>query len=536
MGETYVFFSKLAFYTTIMDTISNDKSDPLFRLVKSFSKSEKRSFKLLYGKNNQHKKFVILFDRIDKQKAYNEEKLKKTDGITPGQLPNLKIQLYNKLLDSLRFTSGNRTAKKQVNELIENAYVLYDRCMYADCLKQLDKARLISSRYDLVTPMVEINELQQQALRLTINENSRSDVDQLLVDMDQVVKRLRQINGLSNLSLRLNSMYAQTGSTRNKAELKKVKDLFDRKISEFQGTHKEMEEQMYYHYAMTGFFFFSRNYSESEKYARKWVELMEKNPELKYQRSEFYIRALNSLLVAQNKLYAIDDFTLTQRKLANMKRDKKFNLDRNLNLQLFKAIYIHEMNRHFMLGDFRAGIRIVARHQSEINKFLPLLDQHTRFLFYYKIACLYFGANHFRQALSWLNKITMATISSVREDIQSFARILRLICYFEMNDDHGVQSNIRSTYRFLLSRKNYGQYENLIILFLKQLKGNETQNDMKKRFIELQENMVRISKLKFEKRAFIYFDMIAWLESKVQHRTIQDVFEERVKKGIRYEF
>ena len=55
----------------IIDTISNDKTDPLFRLVKSFSKSEKRSFKLLYGKGNANKKFVKLFDHIDKQKQYN---------------------------------------------------------------------------------------------------------------------------------------------------------------------------------------------------------------------------------------------------------------------------------------------------------------------------------------------------------------------------------------------------------------------------------------------------------------------------------
>lgn len=517
------------------DTISNDRQDPLFRLVKSFSKSEKRSFKLLYGKGAANKKFVKLFDHIDKQKQYNEEKLKTINGFTPGQLPNLKIQLYNKLLDSLRFSTGKKTAKQQVKELIENAYVLYDRCMYTDCLKQLDKARVLSARYDLVTPIVEINELQQQCLRLTINENNRVEVDQLLEDMNEAVQRLKQINGFSNLSLRLISMYAQIGSTRNQEELTKVKMLFDRKMAESHDL-KGMEEQMYYYYAMTAFFFFSRNYRESKKYALKWVALMEENHELKYQRAEFYIRALNSLLVAQSKLYDIDEFTPTHRKLIAIKRDKKFNLNRNINLQLFKAIYIHEINRHFMLGDFRSGIRIVARHQEEINKFLPLLDQHTRFLFYYKFACLYFGANQFRQALSWLNKITMSASSPVREDIQSFARILRLICYFEMNDDHGVQSNIRSTYRFLLSRKNYGQYENLIILFLKQLKGNETQSDMKHRFLELQEKMNRISKLKFEKRAFIYFDMIAWLESKVQNRSIQDVFEERVRKGIRYEF
>ncbi|HLP10300.1 MAG TPA: hypothetical protein VK177_00110 [Flavobacteriales bacterium] len=519
-----------------MNTISNDKIDPLFRLIKSFSKSEKRSFKMLYSKGDGNKKFVQLFDEIEKREEYDEEKLKSNKHFTPGQLPNLKIQLYNKLLDSLRFASNNRTAKKQVAELIDNAHLLYDRCMYADCLRQLDKARVLAHKFDLVTPLVEINELHQQTLRLTLNDKNSLFVDQLLGEMSIVVKRLKQINGFTNLSLQLNSQYAHIGSTRNKEELKKVKDFFTRKISEFDIKQTGIEEQLSYYTATTGFFFFTRNFREAEKYALKWLDLFEKNEELKYHRTESYIKALNSLLVAQNKLFAIDDFTLTHRKLIAIKRDKKFHLNRNLNLQLFKAIYIHEMNRHFILGDFKSGARIVVRHQPEINRILPLLDQNTRFLFCYKIACLHFGASQFRSALSWLNKITMTESTNVREDIQSFARILRLVCYFEMNDDYGVQSNIRSTYRFLLSRKNYGQYENLIIQFLKNLRGNETQSELKNQFIELQKNMMRISKLKYEKRAFIYFDMIVWLESKVQNRDIQDVFKDQVKKGIRYEF
>jgi hypothetical protein len=518
-----------------LNTISNDKIDPLFRLIKSFSKSEKRSFKMLFGKGEGDKKFVQLFDEIDKRKEYDEEKIKQLKLFTAGQLPNLKIQLYNKLLDSLRFTGNNKTAKKQVTEIIDNAHLLYDRCMYADCLRQLEKARVLAHKYDLVTPLVEINELHQQTLRLTLNDKNREFVDDLLGEMSVVVKRLKQINGFTNISLQLNSLYAHTGSTKNEEELKKVKDFFNRKISEFSAKKSGVEEQLNYYHAITGFYFFIRNFKESEKNALKWVEFIESNNDLKYHRTEFYIKALNSLLVAQNKLFKTTDFNLTHRKLIAIKRDKKFNLNRNLNLQLFKAIYIHEMNRHFMLGDFKSGVRIVIRHQAEIIRLLPLIDQNTRFLFYYKIACLYIGASQFRQALSWLNKITMMPSTNVREDIQSFARILRLVCYFEMNDDHGIQSNIRSTYRFLLSRKNYGQYENLIIQFLKNLQGNETQAELKKQFIILQEKMVRISKLKFEKRAFAYFDMIVWLESKVQKRDIQDVFKDKIKKGIRYE-
>lgn len=518
------------------DTISNANSDQIFRLIKAMSKAEKRKFKLLFGSGKVNKKFVQLFDEIDKLKVYDEEKLKHSRFITPGQLPNLKIQLYTKLLDSLKFNHVDVDARKQVGDLIENAVVLYDRCLYHDCVRQLEKARSIALRNDLVTSLVEINELHQRALRLTINENTRESVDMIRQEVDTITTRLKNINGLATISLKLNSLYAQIGSTRNKDELKKVNDFFERQIGEYSRKQTGVEERLYYYQALTTYYLFIRHYYEAKRAAHRWVNLIESNPEIKYQRPESYIKALNSLLVTQNKMYEIEAFTQTFKKLVAIKRDKNFKLNRNLLLQLFKAIYIHEMNRQFMLGDFRTGTKIVGRHLAEINRFLPLLDQHNQFLFCYKIACLYLGAGQFRMALTWLSKITMTGSTTVREDLQSFARILRLICYFEMDDDYGVQSNIKSTYRFLLSRKNYGRYESLIILFLKKLKGNESPYELKKRFVELHKNMLRISKLKYEKRAFIYFDMISWLESKVQNKPIQEIIQSKIKERGTYGF
>ena len=522
--------------TVLSDTNFNENTDSLFRLVHSLSKAEKRSFKMLFDTPNHKKQFVILFNLIERQKNYDEDKIKRVKGITLGQLPNLKIQLYSKILEALNFSSNSSKASFTVNNAIANAMVLYNRCMYSDCQKQLDKARRLAHKYDLVTSLIEINNLQQRCLRLTANENNQSVVDSLRSEMTILSRRIRIINCLAALSLKLNSMYVQIGSTRNKLELNRIKEYMSRYMKGLNLSKSGFEEQSNYFQAMTGYYFFVRNYQTSKKFANQWVHLHDSNVIIKYQRTESYIRALNALLVAQNKLADHDGFVFTQKKLVGIKRDKNFNLDRNLNLQLFKAIYIHQMNRHFMSGEFKAGTRIVSRHQQEIKRFLPLLDLQNQLLFCYKIACLYLGAGQFRQSLTWLNKITMSKAIHVREDIQSFARILRLICYFELKDDYGVQSNIRSTYRFLLSRKNYGQYENLIIRFLKNLSGNETQTELTDSFMILQKQMLHISKLKYEKRAFIYFDMIAWLESKIQNKPIQEVFQNRLKKGIRYEF
>ena len=79
-----------------------EKKDTLFTLIKSLKKSEKRYFKTTETKQ-EDTKFIRLFDLIDKQKEFDENKiLKKEPSIKPEQLSNLKAHLYNKILQSLR--------------------------------------------------------------------------------------------------------------------------------------------------------------------------------------------------------------------------------------------------------------------------------------------------------------------------------------------------------------------------------------------------------------------------------------------------
>jgi RNase P/RNase MRP subunit POP5 len=50
--------------------------------------------------------------------------------------------------------------------------------------------------------------------------------------------------------------------------------------------------------------------------------------------------------------------------------------------------------------------------------------------------------------------------------------------------------------------------------------------------IQLKAEMEKLEQNHFEKRAFIYFDIISWLESKIQKRTVQEVIREKSLKII----
>jgi hypothetical protein len=55
---------------------------------------------------------------------------------------------------------------------------------------------------------------------------------------------------------------------------------------------------------------------------------------------------------------------------------------------------------------------------------------------------------------------------------------------------------------------------------------------LREAFIELKDKLVEVSKNPYEKRSFLYLDIISWLESKIQGRPVQDVIHEKYLNKI----
>jgi len=508
-------------------------SDTLFNLIKSLSKSEKRAFKLFADRvgGKEEKKIILIFNRIDKQKVYNEKKiLSKEKSLNRIQMPNLKAHLYSQIMKCLA-TSSPRSAELKVTSLLDYARILYNKCLYDECLKMLDKAKHSAIENDTKILLLEILELEKLALRQTVHEGNEARVKFIIRETEETTKSIQNINTFSNLSLKLNSLYQRIGFIRNNFDYEKVKHFFESSLPKYEEKKLSFHEKLYLYYSYTGYYYFIQDFKSGYTYAKKWVTLFDFHPEMIFRKSEMYIRALNNLLASQNKLNLYDEFYNTHKKLIALKRDSKFLKTENINLNLFKTIYIHEINRHYMLGEFTSGTRIVRGLENELNSFLPKLDKHTILIFYYKIACLYFGASNFRMAVKWLNKIINEKEIELREDIHSFARILRLISYFELGDEELIEYSIKSTYRFLLKKRTLQRYSNLILSFLKNSKHYDTQKKLIAAFSELKMEMQKLQTSRYEKRAFLYFDIISWLESRMENRAVEEIIKGKTKKN-----
>ncbi|MES2731120.1 MAG: hypothetical protein V4714_05200, partial [Bacteroidota bacterium] len=116
--------------------------------------------------------------------------------------------------------------------------------------------------------------------------------------------------------------------------------------------------------------------------------------------------------------------------------------------------------------------------------------------------------------------------------LQCFARIISLICHFELGNKDVIKYYIKSTYRFLLMKEDLHLFQKYIIGFLKNLHNEPDDKELTSRFEQLRTQLLPLVNSGYEKRAFLYFDMISWLESKIEKRPVQDIIMEKSRLRI----
>jgi len=153
-------------------------------------------------------------------------------------------------------------------------------------------------------------------------------------------------------------------------------------------------------------------------------------------------------------------------------------------------------------------------------------------VFYYKIACLYFGTGNNKKCIEYLNKIIDFKNISVREDLMCFARILSLIAHFEAGLDYKLELQIISTLKFLVKMNELHAVQKEIIKFLKNL-GSVYPNELKSELKILYDKLKTYENDPFEKRSFLYLDILTWLESRIENKPINIIIKEKALKNVR---
>lgn len=506
--------------------------DPLFQLINSLSKAEKRHFKLHVGQvNAKDSKFVQLFDYLCNQENYDEQHLlKKLPQLKPSQLSNLKAHLFRQIMNSLRLLNQN-DVDITIRDLINNATILFNKCLYDSSRKQLNKAKSLALKNRRNTLLLEIADFDKKLIIKIIKGNISNQVDEAIDTSKAVITSLNNINVFKDLSLKLYAHYLKIGFIKNDDDLKEIRTYINEELSEIDENTLGFGEKQHLYQLLTGYYFFIQDFDKAYKYALKWTSIYSEDAIYPIANTENYIKSINNLAVAQSKLFRLKEFNETIQIFDSIKENKEIYFTDNLNVLLFKYKATAVINSYFITGRFKEGISIIPELAEELDNYEDYLDAHWRLIFYYKFACMEIGASNYNNAINWINLILNSKDVELRSDILVFARVLNLVCHWELSNTELMEYHIRSTYRFFHKKNNFNLYQKAIIRFLRKA-STLHRSEMKEAFIDLKEQLIPLENHVIEKRAFIYFDIISWLEAKIEGRTIGEVMLEKTKKRI----
>lgn len=515
----------------------NLSTEVLFILVKSLERAEKRNFKLYVKRNSASAdlKIIQLFDALDKMKEYDEEELlRKNESIQKQQLSNLKAHLYDQILSSLRIVKQNENIDLQIHEQLDHAKILYNKGLYLQSLRLLEKIKILTKQNNQVTYLLQVLFLEKKIEALHITRSMQDRAKQLSEEIDEVNHRLTLIAKSSNLSLQLYGWYIQHGHARNDEDRAVLDAMMKDPVLEAIKTVDGFYEKMYRYQCKCWYGFITQDFLLHYRYAQKWVNLFDANENMKYIETAQYIKGLHNLITSH---FDLKNFSKLKETIFILEKysDTPIVLNNKNNLiQSFIYLYIAKINQHFLEGTFSEGLAMIPSMETKLKEIELYLDSHRVLVFYYKIACLYFGAGKPAKAIDYLNRIIHWKVN-LRDDIQCYARLLHLIAHFELGNTEVVLYLSKSVYRFMYKMKSLSTVEEVLFNFLRNSiqKGDQdngllnNKEAIKKSFIVLLNTLEPLTKNKLESRAFMYLDIISWLQSKIQNKQVENIIKEK---------
>ncbi len=509
-------------------------NDHIFHLIRSLKKSEKRHFKLFVSlhvigeKNN----YLKLYDAIEKQcqtesGEYNEQALRESlsEENFVSHLSESKYYLYKLILKSLTVYHSGVSPEFRVTEYIQQVQILFDKGLYHQCELLLQKAKPIAEKYELFAHLLELYGWEIELMRLQAYYNkSEMDIEDLYVSIFGVLKKYSNLYSYSLMTSRIFSRRERVGFTRSKFELKKYEEIIHDKLFVSEDLALSYQAKYFYHMCHSTYYFINEDLKKSYPQMHKLVKLIEGAPHQIQKNPKSYVSILNNLIVTETILKKFDIALANIHKLRALASDSpgiselSFNIANNLELSVY-----------YLSGQFDEGIKLINHINAfrKKNKIKASNMQHELLLTHH-MAIVYFGAGNYAKANTCTNMILNGPVN-LRDDIYCFTKIMHLIVHYELGSEELLPYLIRSTYRLFYKRNRLYKFETVLLNSIKMLNKVSTNVQLIALFKKLKTELLLITKDPYEKRALNYFDIIAWLESKIEQRSFADIVKEKAR-------
>jgi len=509
------------------------KSEDLFQLIKSLTKSEKRYFKIHASRHSIGGRniYVKLFDAIDKMKEYDEEGIKQQ---FKGEkfvfaLFSTKNYLFNIILKSLTEFYAAGSIRQEINKIIDEFLILMEKGMYKNAEKKLLKAKTITLKNEMFELVLDVLALE---LRLLARLNYTGKVEALYLkngnEKSQISEKLDNFNKIINIYQLLTVIWQK-----DKLPDANDKEWIEKNVIKnplFKNEKMALSVKAKLYYFRTIYIVSETNLDTIKSYdiLKKIIDHVDAHDELLNNSPGQYINSLTNLVSLE---ISLKKFDLAEKNIEKLKKLPVRLTDEKLSVQNEVSIFHYTYFLLFVLCietvQLERGLGLISEVESMLKQYKGHILKFRIMQFYFFFANLFFLKGDYNDALKWLNRILNDNPDEVSPDLLSYSRILRLIIHYEKKDYELIEHLIKSTKRFLSKTHRTFKFEKSVLEFLSKAMNLYQEKEIEALLYSFKKNLQQLLSDPYESKAIENLDLISWAESKLSNRSIAEILKEK---------
>lgn len=502
-------------------------SEDLFILIKSLRASEKRYFKVFSKRHTigESNNYLALFDAIDRQKKYDEEKLLQDHKfINPKLFPDQKNHLSQQIIRSLVVYSNEKTADSQLRFLLEAFDILHAKGLYAQCKKLIEKAKKIAKELEKNTIYMECLEKEKKLAILSFNlKTSPIIIRKTNAEINSALKKANLDQQYGVLSEEMFFILSEESFIRSEKNKRRSKIILENPLMKKEPIEGSFHARFNFHRTHSLYCYSHADFQGFYLHCGKIAEMVENSRLIKTESPNIYIVALQNLLIAQKNLKLYDEIFVTLNKL------KKFQTaTKEIRARVFAIAHDIELTLYIDSGQFEKGTLLSNAISKGLAEFKGLVSISHEILFYYNLAYNFIGCGKYRESLLWLNKVLNHPQSPVSlPSIYQSANLVSLLVYYQLGHTDLIEYKIRSISKNLNKKNALYDLEKILFSFFPKAIITSDAKEISLLKKQLTRDLEKLHNNPDKQNAFVSFDFMTWAQSIVTEKTMGELIRRR---------
>lgn len=489
------------------------------------SKAEKRYFHL-YAQMGGGKvgvpKYVRLFDLIDKQTEYDDEAVKNR-----GFNSTDKAFLNEKIQESLHILYLNKSSEAELKLQLSYIPRLVERQLWTELQKRLKKARQLAIEQGGFLALLDIIQWEK---KIVISKGEKDIVVQLKALIKEEDEVRRQLNSeLDYQNLRIEVDILRLKDVRLKKPENKV--LFEQfAASPLLNSDTKvlpLKAQADYHRIKSIVHQYAGKSGQAYIHAQALISLFEDNEEFKYNNLFEYKRNLclfSELCYLSGNYDEIPDMMDKIEAIPIKSEDS--------DTEVFKTVCLFGLLYALVKADREVGLKYVHKIETLWDKHAPNIGVRRQLSYFYNIMIFFSLFGEWKEADKWLEKILNFGRTNAKKDVQTAARIWKLVVGCELEPEE-LDNHIQRAFRYLTRNNQYGETEKHILETFRALHKSIEKKEKQQAWQRLHDYLtIRLDEQERSTHFIGMEELHLWCASKLQGLTIAELMKTQEEQGI----